>query len=518
MRHLLTLPKQPLTDVGLSRDQIHTVSFDVLVDPRGEAISVTPIDGEPAYVDRARKNLDELRFKPFIKDGAPVWALARLEDYVITPALPAKARPFPTVKDRSGLSITLKRGACYGHCPSYTVEIRGDGTVSYQGEVYAKVLGLQTGMASQAGIDTLLSMLRAMDFYNLADRYARSVTDMPSYSVTVSINGQSKTVVDYVGREVGMPPSMTALEEMIDHVADTSKWLNGTSEDVGNLQQQGYDFTTPQASQLLARLAGSTNLETILAFEAAGATLRDDKVSQWALGWAAGKGQIEVVEHLLAHGVGAGNAQARTDALYAAAEHGWVTIAARLIDAGADPGGVQKWSGRPVITAAAWSGKPQLVELILRHHPDLSSLSQALPEMETLRTRSPVVAAVLAPALNPASSDNVVHILHALSAAHVSMNAVGYEDPLQLTDDLMVERALLDGGADPNRPNQQGYAPLDTVRDEDSALLLIERGADFNRPDPEGIRPVDRAAAYPWPHVLDLIARKQKSAPGDDRH
>jgi hypothetical protein len=34
------------------------------------------------------------------------------------------------------LRITLNRSVCYGKCPAYKIEIHGDGTVLYDGEVF----------------------------------------------------------------------------------------------------------------------------------------------------------------------------------------------------------------------------------------------------------------------------------------------------------------------------------------------------------------------------------------------
>src|ERR1700730_2853583 len=44
---------------------------------------------------------------------------------------------FPIVNDLASVQIRLTRGTCLGLCPAYEVEIRGDGSVRYDG--YANV-------------------------------------------------------------------------------------------------------------------------------------------------------------------------------------------------------------------------------------------------------------------------------------------------------------------------------------------------------------------------------------------
>ncbi len=49
--------------------------------------------------------------------------------------------------------ITFHRHTCFGTCPDYSVTIRGDGTVVYQGNSDVKVLGLQSyKISSEKGV------------------------------------------------------------------------------------------------------------------------------------------------------------------------------------------------------------------------------------------------------------------------------------------------------------------------------------------------------------------------------
>src|SRR5262249_50807727 len=118
-----------------------------------------------------------------------------------TPATPAQAEPeasFPAIKDIKTLKIRLTRSSCYGVCPWYGVEIRGDGSVTYCGARWVKDFGERTHTIPETDILSLVEKFRAADFFKLKDEYVAGVTDNPTYMVQLSYDDHSKAVVDYV--------------------------------------------------------------------------------------------------------------------------------------------------------------------------------------------------------------------------------------------------------------------------------------------------------------------------------
>ena len=55
--------------------------------------------------------------------------------------------------------------------------------------------------------------------------YVASVTDNPTYVLSISIDGHEKQVKDYVGSWVGMPAVITELEDDVDAFARTDRWI-----------------------------------------------------------------------------------------------------------------------------------------------------------------------------------------------------------------------------------------------------------------------------------------------------
>jgi hypothetical protein len=121
--------------------------------------------------------------------------------------------------------ITLERTVCFGFCPAYTVSIGNDGTVVYRGERFVNVEGEQRAQIAPADVERLIARFDEIGFDNLRDEYRAQVTDLPTYTITLTRNGRTKRVVDYGGLSAGMPQSVRQLQDEIDRVANTSRWV-----------------------------------------------------------------------------------------------------------------------------------------------------------------------------------------------------------------------------------------------------------------------------------------------------
>ena len=126
---------------------------------------------------------------------------------------------FPEIKNWNSVRITLRRTRCFGNCPSYSVAISGDGSVVYHGDAYVRYCGNLQGQISQDVIQQLAQMFRSADYFNLFDRYAMNITDAPTYTTSITFDGKSKSVIDYDGLWVGMPETVTDIEDAVDRLA-----------------------------------------------------------------------------------------------------------------------------------------------------------------------------------------------------------------------------------------------------------------------------------------------------------
>jgi len=130
-------------------------------------------------------------------------------------------------------SITLERTACFGPCPIYKLTIASDGTVTFNGQRFTKTEGPATGRISANDFRRLVAEFEKLDYFSLPDDFSpgtkvcpNMVTDMPSAITSIRLKGKSKTVSHYYGcGDSGVLPKLTALENKIDEVAGTQKWI-----------------------------------------------------------------------------------------------------------------------------------------------------------------------------------------------------------------------------------------------------------------------------------------------------
>jgi hypothetical protein len=118
----------------------------------------------------------------------------------------------------------LARTGCYGTCPRYLVDVDAAGNVRFVGA--PSVLGPGVPCRGErhwkiklSAVAALEAEVDASDFFGLKRSYRAEMTDSPTYTVTVTRFGRTKTVEDYVGLSVGMPHAMVDLENAIDVAA-----------------------------------------------------------------------------------------------------------------------------------------------------------------------------------------------------------------------------------------------------------------------------------------------------------
>lgn len=123
------------------------------------------------------------------------------------------------------VEIRLARGACFGFCPVYSVTINGAGEVRYEGRNFVNIVGQRTASIPTENVARLVARFEEIGFENLQDAYRAEVTDLPTYTVTLTRDGHTKTVADYGGVSAGMPRAVRDLQDEIDRVAGTAQWV-----------------------------------------------------------------------------------------------------------------------------------------------------------------------------------------------------------------------------------------------------------------------------------------------------
>ena len=209
------------------------IAVHLTVNPRGAVTSAVADKKLSADIrSQAEAVARSLRYRPFERGGHPVAATFEQSLIVLPPELIPKTRvPFPQVHDWNSVRITLRRTGCFGKCPSYRVEIQGDGTVLYEGGNFVAVKGSRRGSIPKETVIELVNAFRDADYYSLQDEYAWEVTDLPSCTTSIEIDGRLKKVMDYGGEKIGMPLTVSKLEAAIDRLAETDRWTKGKGDE-----------------------------------------------------------------------------------------------------------------------------------------------------------------------------------------------------------------------------------------------------------------------------------------------
>lgn len=141
-------------------------------------------------------------------------------------------------EDTHNAVITMERTVCFGTCPAYKVVVYGNGTVVYEGFNFVAVEGKQTAQISNEQVKELVSQFYKHGFFSLKDRYEEQVTDLPSTTTSITLSGSEKSVYRY-----GLhPENLVELENKIDEIAGTAKWVKGdrTPQDFAVKYSYGY--------------------------------------------------------------------------------------------------------------------------------------------------------------------------------------------------------------------------------------------------------------------------------------
>ncbi len=150
--------------------------------------------------------------------------------------------------------IRLQRTSCFGPCPIYTVTIDARGTVTYEGERFVRVIGRRTAQIETSIVAGLLTRAERIRFFQMRDAYrvienpdgtVTSVTDRPTMAVTVTVNGRTKKIEDYVAA----PDSLAEFEREIDAAADTKRWVFLDEDALEELTRTGW-FGSSDEGQL----------------------------------------------------------------------------------------------------------------------------------------------------------------------------------------------------------------------------------------------------------------------------
>jgi hypothetical protein len=153
------------------------------------------------------------------------------------PAAPLDRSPAPlSNSELAGVVVVMERPRCYGECPVYEVEIRGDGTVRYDGFMFVKVKGTQCTKVAPEKVRGLVAEFEAARFLSMRDEFSQNgcdnrrtcpsgfFYDSPNAVLTLTLRGATHRVEHNLGCSCA-PAALFKIEQHIDQLAGVRRWV-----------------------------------------------------------------------------------------------------------------------------------------------------------------------------------------------------------------------------------------------------------------------------------------------------
>jgi len=120
----------------------------------------------------------------------------------------------------ASIIISMKKTACYGTCPVYTIQIYSDLRVRLKGEQYIDHIGDFNSVIEKGRFESLIRQFKDSDFFSFEEKYWEAYSDLPTTYVYFSDGGHEKEVMDYYGA----PQSLRDLEAEIARLLEELEW------------------------------------------------------------------------------------------------------------------------------------------------------------------------------------------------------------------------------------------------------------------------------------------------------
>ncbi len=126
--------------------------------------------------------------------------------------------------------ISLERGPCFGRCPEYTVTVYGSGRVEFAGRRFVCAPGRHTARASPDLVRVLVEEMLAAGYLDFHWRAGSIPTISTTVVSSLSYGGRMRRIEHHAG-DTEAPRLLTPLEDRIDVVAGTWRWLPELEDD-----------------------------------------------------------------------------------------------------------------------------------------------------------------------------------------------------------------------------------------------------------------------------------------------
>ncbi len=147
-------------------------------------------------------NCNRKAHKPMDNSGVNTKVDSVLDTMLVSGDLPqAKDTALiPPPEKESAPLLHYIRGACFGHCPVYGIDVYSDGRLVFDGKMFTKRKGKYMGQLSGEELAELIQRIGKTGFDTLSPIYPEEKTlyipDLPNKEITVQLAGNYHKVID----------------------------------------------------------------------------------------------------------------------------------------------------------------------------------------------------------------------------------------------------------------------------------------------------------------------------------
>jgi len=205
----------------------------------------------------------------------------------------------PAARAQDPVRITMTRSTCFGVCPAYTVTMRGDGSVTYEGIAHVRVTGKQAWSIDPVAVLTLARDIETAGFFEMKDEYTALVSDLPTTTVTVTKGARSKTIREFYGA----PEALKQIQARIDAVSGVRGYVSADRAAIREMRANGWRPDGDDAVRWMDGALYAGDADTVKALIEAGMSARAaDDNGVTPVMKAAASGDADTVRAVLAAG------------------------------------------------------------------------------------------------------------------------------------------------------------------------------------------------------------------------
>jgi ankyrin repeat protein len=466
------------------------ITLLVVIDAFGNVIAATPKSGPTELYGKAKEIASHWKFERFTNRGLPTNVkFGRAVVYINGPEKRGTEERGDTLATSSRDLLVKYSQSFYGE--SFTLWVRGDGTVTFEGRDGVALEGLHCARISQESLKRIMRSIHASGAFSMQDQFN---TRMTSRYLTIAIGDRVKEIAwsnihsESDSEKDNAPQAgWMLIDELLEAVL-VERWLNGDSTTASSLDAEAWDAKgkSPENIWMTARITAYGNLQalsSVLEFGAPVASAPEAagdgptyKPYKWtALEAAAFRSSIARFEFL--RGLDVKWSQRALDAAYVDAVAGNLQGVAKVLEQwGANPRGANE-SGTTPVMAASFAGDLDALKNLAsvdgigaldRSGNALLHFAAVRDDMLSLEV-SPIIARKRTEVIRYLAARGVgVDTRNELGQTALHVNGSGLPE---------VTSTLIALGADVNAQDDDGNTPLMTNKSLRAVQLLLKAGA-----------------------------------------